>query len=76
MAKGVAVDGQRIRMLREEECYSRSELAELCGVDPHTLYRIERGMMNTSARTLRKIALALNVAPKTLKRPQNSLRAS
>lgn len=65
--RGVLVDGGEIRRLREEAAYERRELADLVGIDYHTLYRIETGKLNTSMVTLRRIALALKVSPSHLK---------
>jgi transcriptional regulator with XRE-family HTH domain len=65
--RGVEVDGKRIRELREDRLFERRELAELIGINYHSLYRIEAGIMNTSRPTLRRLALALGVAPNTLR---------
>lgn len=67
--RGVEVDGGKIREIRERMSYERRELAELVGVDKHSIYRIEAGMMNTSRPTLRRIALALGVKPDELRAP-------
>lgn len=65
--RGVEVDGKKIREIRERMSFERRELAELIGVDKHSLYRIEAGIMNTSRPTLRRLALALGVKPEDLR---------
>lgn len=65
--RSVRVKGSEIRQLRESGSYERSELARVVGIDPHSLYRIEAGIMNTSRPTLRRIALALGVPPDQLR---------
>lgn len=64
--ESVAVDGAKIRRLRENAMFGRRELAELAGINPHTLYRIETGKLNTSRPTLRRISTALRVSPLAL----------
>lgn len=70
--RGVEVDGGKIREIRERASYERRELAELVGIDKHSLYRIEKGMMNTSRPTLRRIALALGVRPEELRQSEET----
>jgi transcriptional regulator with XRE-family HTH domain len=67
----VRVDGKKIRQLREDRLFERRELAELIGIDYHSLYRIEAEIMNTSRPTLRRLALALGVTPDILRRDED-----
>lgn len=62
----IAVDGSKIRALREQAALERKELAQLVGVTPTSMYRIEVWSQHTSPTNLRKIALALRVPPAEL----------
>lgn len=46
--------------LREKHGLTQAELAERCGIDQADLSRIERGSTNPTARTLQRIAEALD----------------
>lgn len=46
--------------LREQRGLSQAELAERCGVDQADVSRIERGSTSPAARTLQRIASALD----------------
>lgn len=46
--------------LRESRGLTQSELAERCGIDQGDISRIERGSMSPTARTLQRIAEALD----------------
>lgn len=46
--------------LREKRGLTQAELAEFCGVDQGDISRIERGWTNPTARTLQRIAAALD----------------
>ncbi len=46
--------------LREKLGLTQAELAERCGVDQGDISRIERGSVNPTARTLQRIAEALD----------------
>jgi transcriptional regulator with XRE-family HTH domain len=56
--------GIHIRQLREKNSLSQQELANFCSVPKVQIGRIERAEINTTVRTLVKIANALDVEPK------------
>ena len=58
--------GIHIRQLRERKDLSQQNLADMCNFPKSTLARIERAEMNTSIKTLVKIANALEIEPKEL----------
>lgn len=58
--------GIHIRQIRERKDLSQQNLADMCNFPKSTLARIERAEMNTSIKTLVKIANALEIEPKEL----------
>lgn len=54
--------GHRIRLLREQEGYTRERLAELAEISPKFLYEIEMGKKGFSAYTLAQLAAILRVS--------------
>lgn len=58
--------GVHIRQLREKNSFSQQDLANFCSVPKVQIGRIERAEVNTTVRTLVKIANALDVEPKEL----------
>jgi transcriptional regulator with XRE-family HTH domain len=58
----------KLKDLREDRAYSTRELAELAGVNRRTILRIESGQANVHPRTLRRLAEALGVEPRELRR--------
>lgn len=58
--------GIHIRQLREKNSLSQQELANFCSIPKVQIGRIERAEVNTTVRTLVKIANALEVEPKEL----------
>lgn len=58
--------GIHIRQIRERKNLSQQNLADMCNFPKSTLARIERAEMNTSIKTLVKIANALEIEPKEL----------
>jgi len=50
----------QVTELREKRGLTQAELAEFCGVDQGDISRIERGSTNPTARTLQRIATALD----------------
>lgn len=58
--------GTHIRQLREMKNLSQQELANDCGIPKAQIGRIERAEINTTVRTLVKIANALHLEPKDL----------
>jgi transcriptional regulator with XRE-family HTH domain len=58
--------GIHIRQLREKKNLSQQDLANDCNIPKSQIARIERAKINTTVRTLVKIANALEIEPKTL----------
>jgi len=58
--------GIHIRQLREKKNLSQQDLADDCGIPKSQIARIERAKINTTVKTLVKIANALEVEPKDL----------
>lgn len=58
--------GIHIRQLREKKNLSQQDLATDCNIPKIQIGRIERAEINTTIRTLIKIANALDVEPKEL----------
>ena len=58
--------GVRIRQLREKKNMSQQDLANDCSIPKAQIGRIERAKINTTVRTLIKIANVLEVEPKEL----------
>ncbi len=58
--------GSHIRQIRERKNLSQQNLADICDLPKTTIGRIERAEMNTTIKTLVKIANALEVEPKEL----------
>ncbi len=53
--------GTHIRQLRESKNLSQQDLANDCGIPKSQVARIERAKINTTVRTLIKIANALEI---------------
>jgi len=68
MAKwyGQALDGDRVKALRQERSLSQIELALLAGTTQATISEIERGKRRVQYRTTRALASALGVEPRDL----------
>ena len=58
--------GVHIRQLRENKNMSQQDLAHDCNIPKSQIGRIERAKVNTTIRTLIKIANALDIEPKEL----------
>lgn len=58
--------GIHVRQIRERKGLSQQNLADDCGITQNQVGRIERAEINTSLKTLIKIANALDVEPKDL----------
>ncbi|MBQ9926549.1 MAG: helix-turn-helix transcriptional regulator [Lachnospiraceae bacterium] len=54
--------GERIKLLRESNNYTRDGFAEKVGISPKFLYEIEMGRKGFSADTLVKISKAVSVS--------------
>ncbi len=63
--------GVNIRQLRERKSLSQQDLANDCNITKSQIARIERAKINTTVRTLIKIANALEMQPKDLLSFQN-----
>jgi transcriptional regulator with XRE-family HTH domain len=58
--------GIHIRQLREKKGMSQQDLADDCGITQNQVGRIERAEINTTIKTLVRIANTLDVEPKEL----------
>ena len=58
--------GIHIRQIRERKNLSQQNLADMCNFPKSTIARIERAEMNTSVKTLVKIANAFEIELKEL----------
>ena len=58
--------GIHIRQLREKKGLSQQALADDCDIRKTQIGRIERAEINTTVKTLVKIANALDIEPKEL----------
>jgi len=58
--------GIHIRQMREKRNLSQQDLADDCDIPKIQIGRIERAEINTTVRTLFKIANALEIEPKEL----------
>ncbi|OYX85131.1 MAG: transcriptional regulator [Flavobacteriales bacterium 32-34-25] len=58
--------GVHIRQLREKKNLSQQDLANDCSIPKSQIARIERAKINTTVRTLIKLANALEIEPKEL----------
>lgn len=54
--------GLRIRSIRDSLGWTREKLAEEAKISRTTVYNVENGRRGTTAETLAKICLALNIA--------------
>jgi transcriptional regulator with XRE-family HTH domain len=54
-------DARSIRALRKRKALTQAEVADAAGINPATLYRIEMGLVDPSARSRRGIARALGI---------------
>ena len=60
----------QVAELREEHGLTQTQLAERCGVNQSDISRIERGSMSPTARTLQRIADALDADVRLVARPR------
>jgi XRE family transcriptional regulator, regulator of sulfur utilization len=66
MRMSFEVDGQRLRELRVQRALSLRALGERSGVSFATINNLENGNRPARLATIRKLAEALDVAPKEL----------
>jgi transcriptional regulator with XRE-family HTH domain len=66
MADNKKLLGQKVRQLRKQNGYSQERFAELVGIDPNSVSRIECGVHYPSLDTLEKIAKVLKVEMRDL----------
>ena len=72
MARWQAVDGDRLRELREDKMLSQTELATMAGITQAAISGFELGTRTAQPRTVRKVAAALGVEPRELVLRSNS----
>lgn len=58
--------GQKVKEFRESKNFSQEDLANDCNIPKSQIGRIERAEINTTMRTLIKIAQALGIKVKDL----------
>ncbi|MBW1657289.1 helix-turn-helix domain-containing protein [Flavobacterium quisquiliarum] len=58
--------GIHVRKIREKKGLSQQDLADDCGITQNQVGRIERAEINTTVKTLVRIANALDIEPKEL----------
>jgi len=61
--------GRRLRELREERGMSQAKVAEIAGLLPANLSRIENGQFDMASSTLWKVLAAMGATPADLGRP-------
>ncbi len=64
--QSVVYIGERLRQLREQRALRQEDLAELAGVGTNTVNRIEKNRTEPHMTTIRKLAKALDVEPRSL----------
>ncbi len=57
------IDGDRLRRARELAAFSLRELSDASGVNAGTIWQLETGRRPARPSTIRKLALALGIAP-------------
>jgi len=65
------VNGVKLKELRLDQALSALDLAARAGVNYRTILRLEHGQTGAQPRTLRKLAAALGVEPRELRRRGN-----
>lgn len=59
--------GEKLKLRREEALLTQQELANKSGVGVRSIVRLENGGPEPRFSTLKKLAAALNIAPKELR---------
>lgn len=59
--KTLVLFGKRVKELRRQNKITQEKLAELIGVEPQQICRIEKGVCFTTMETLEKISTVFNV---------------
>ena len=67
----VRLTGERLKSLRERNYLKANQLAEMAGVTPQTISRIEKGHTEVSFATLRRILAAMGCTLKDLANEEN-----
>lgn len=55
--------GKRIKEIRVEKKISQQELADLCGIEPSNMSRLEAGRANATLSTIEVVSKNLGVEP-------------
>lgn len=58
--------GERIRQLRDKKGLSQEEFADVCEINRSYMGRIERGELNLTLETIRKVAKGLAITVSAL----------
>ena len=62
-----SISGEKLRRVRDERLLSQRELAEKAGLSPTTILKLEADRVDDPhPRTVRKLAKALDVEPRSL----------
>ena len=64
----VELDGEKVFAWRHWEAVTQEQMAQMAGIAPGTLRRVENNRGAVTLRTARKIARVLDVEPKSLGR--------
>jgi transcriptional regulator with XRE-family HTH domain len=64
--RGIKIDGDRLRALREERIMLIANLADASGIHRNTISRLERGIGTATPQTINALADALGIRPNTL----------
>ncbi len=64
----VRVDSEALKSLRQDQVLSQRELARTAGVTHVTVWRLENGFDLARPSTVRKLAAALGVEPRELRK--------
>jgi transcriptional regulator with XRE-family HTH domain len=60
------VDGAKLKRLREDQAFSVRDLAREARISTDTITALEKGRRKAWPRNVRKLAMALGVAPREL----------
>ena len=61
------INGERLRQIRLEQALSQRDLSRMTGVAHDSISQLETGKREAQPKTIRKLAEALEVEPKSLR---------
>lgn len=62
----LALDLKKVELARAKQCFTKQDLAKQAGICYSTLMKLLHGHIKLTAKTLGKLAKALNVEPEDL----------